>query len=44
MELEVRLTDTAADRDLVLLRSQEHSGSAVGAALEFGDDLARFLR
>lgn len=44
VEVEMRLTERAAKRDLVLLRHQSHAYDTIDAARQLGTDLARFLR
>jgi hypothetical protein len=44
IEMELRLRDLAADRDLMLLRHQKHSEDPEGSALETANMLVQFLR
>lgn len=44
IELELRLRDTANDRDLLLIRNQEHGEDAEAAALQYANQLVIFLR
>ncbi|KAB2968588.1 MAG: hypothetical protein F9K18_02595 [Thermoanaerobaculia bacterium] len=44
VELELRLTDVKADRDLLLIRNRKHGGSVAEAAFNFADDFVKFLR
>lgn len=44
IELEIRLRDTAGDRDLMLIRNQEHGDDSEKAALQFANQLVIFLR
>jgi hypothetical protein len=44
IEMEVRLRDLGRDRDLLLIRNQEHADTPDDAALDFASQLARFLR
>lgn len=44
IEMELRLRDLAANRDLMLLRHQKHSKDPEGSALETANMLVQFLR
>lgn len=44
IEMEVRLRDLGADRDLILIRHQKHSEEPEGSALETANMLVQFLR
>lgn len=44
IELELRLRDTAGDRDLMLIRNQEHGDDPEAAALQYANQLVIFLR
>lgn len=44
IELELRLRDTANDRDLLLIRNQEHGDDPEAAALQYANQLVIFLR
>lgn len=44
IEMELRLRDLAANRDLMLLRHQKHSEDPEGSALETANMLVQFLR
>lgn len=44
IEMELRLRDLAADRDLMLIRHQKHSEDPEGSALETANMLVQFLR
>lgn len=44
IELEIRLRDLRENRDLLLLRNQEHADTPEDAAFEYASQMARFLR
>lgn len=44
IEIEVRIRDLKNDRDLVLIRNQEHAGTPEDAATEMFSDMIQFLR
>lgn len=44
IEMEVRLRDLGAERDLILIRHQKHSEEPEGSALETANMLVQFLR
>jgi hypothetical protein len=44
IELELRLRDRRSDENLLLARHRKHGGNHQEAALNFADDLVRFLR
>lgn len=44
IELELRLKDTKAGEDLMLLRSQSHSSTPADASLNYASSLLKFLR
>jgi hypothetical protein len=44
IELELRLRDTAGDRDLMLIRNQEHGDDPEAAALQYANQLVIYLR
>jgi hypothetical protein len=44
IEIEIRLRDLENDRDLLLLRNQEHGDTPTDAALEYASQIAIFLR
>ena len=44
IEIEIRLRDLDNDRDLLLLRNQEHGDTPTDAALEYASQIAIFLR
>jgi len=44
IEIEIRLRDLKNDRDLLLIRNQEHGDTPTDAALEYASQIAIFLR
>ena len=42
--LELRLTDLRVGEDLLLIRNRRHGNTQAEAALNFADDLVKFLR